>query len=325
MYLLVYVDDIILISSSAAAAGRLVAALSGDFAVKDLGALHFFLGLEVSRSSTGLTLTHKKYSLDLLHRVGMLKCKHAITPMSATDRLSALDGDLLSPDDATEYRSLVGGLQYLTITRPDVCYAINRVCQYLHVPRTSHWSAVKHILRYICFTASYGLLLQPAPSYEISAFSDADWAGCPDDRRSTGGYAVFLGPNLIAWNARKQATVSRISTEAEYKVVADATAEIIWVQSLLRELRVPSAHSPVLWCDNIGATYLSSNPVFHARTKHIEVDYHFVRERVAQKLLSIKFISSKDQLADIFTKPLPQSQFVGCRRNLNLLCTSGHS
>jgi histone deacetylase 1/2 len=229
MYLLVYVDDIILISSSDAAADRLVAALSGDFAVKDLGALHFFLGLEVSRSSAGLTLTQKKYSLDLLRRAGMLKCKPASTPMSAIDRLSALDGDPLSSDDATEYRSLVGGLQYLTITRPNVSYAVNRVCQYLHAPRTSHWSAVKRILRYICLTASYGLLLQPAPSYEISAFSDADWAGCPDDRRSTGGHAVFLGPNLIAWNARKQATVSHSNTEAEYKAVADATAEIIWV------------------------------------------------------------------------------------------------
>ena len=325
MYLLVYVDDIILISSTAAAADRLVIALRDDFAVKDLGALHFFLGLEVSRSSAGLTLTQKKYSLDLLRRAGMLKCKPVFTPMSATDRLSALDGDSLSADDATEYRSIVGGLQYLTITRPDISYAVNRVCQFLHAPRTSHWSAVKRILRYVSSTAAYGLHLQPAPSYELSAFSDADWAGCPDDRRSTGGYAVFLGPNLIAWNARKQATVSRSSTEAEYKAVADATAEIIWVQSLLRELRVPQARPPVLWCDNIGAIYLSSNPVFHARTKHIEVDYHFVRERVAQKLLCIKFISSKDQLADIFTKPLPQPQFVGCRRNLNLLCTSGHS
>ncbi|SPT18802.1 unnamed protein product [Triticum aestivum] len=226
MYLLVYVDDIILISSSDAAVDRLVTALSGDFAVKDLGALHYFLGLEVSRSSAGLTLTQRKYSLDLLRHAGMLKCKHAITPMSATDRLSALDGDPLTPADATEYRSLVGGLQYFTITRPDVSYEVNRVCQYLHAPRTSHWSAVKRILRYICLTASYGLLLQPAPSCELSAFSDADWAGSPDDRRSTGGYAVFFGPNLIAWNARKQATLSRNSTEAKYKAVVDATVEI---------------------------------------------------------------------------------------------------
>ena len=229
MYLLVYVDDIILISSSDAAADRLISSLSGDFAVKDLGTLHYFLGLEVSRSPAGLTLTQHKYSMDLLRKAGMLQCKHAMPPMSATDRLSAFDGDPLTSDDSTEYRSIVGGLQYLTITRPDISYAVNRVCQFLHAPRTTHWSAVKRILRYVRLTAAYGLLLQPAPSFALSAFSDADWAGNPDDRRSTGGHTVFFGPNLIAWAARKQATVSRSSTEAEYKAVANATAEIIWV------------------------------------------------------------------------------------------------
>jgi hypothetical protein len=140
---------------------------------------------------------------------------------------------------------------------------------------------VKHILRYICLTASYGLHLQPTPSCDLSAFSDADWAGSPDDMRSTGSYAIFFGPNLITWNARKQATVSRSSTEAKYKAVANTTAEIIWVQTLLRELGISQAQSSVLWCDNIGGAYLSSNPVCHARTKHIEVDYHFVRKCVA--------------------------------------------
>ncbi|KAK1618915.1 hypothetical protein QYE76_024432 [Lolium multiflorum] len=319
MYLLVYVDDIILVSSSATATDRLVASLGATFAVKDLGKLHYFLGLEVTHDDTGLSLTQKKYSQDLLRRAGMLDSKPAMTPMSTVDVLTAADGVLLSSEDATEYRSVVGGLQYLTITRPDISYAVNRVCQYLHSPRDPHWAAVKRILRYIRHTPSYGLRLRSAPSALLSAFSDADWAGSPDDRRSTGGYAVFFGPNLIAWSARKQATVSRSSTEPEYKAVANATAEIIWVQSLLRELRIPQARAPVLWCDNIGATYLSSNPVFHARTKHIEVDYHFVRERVARKLLQIRFISSKDQLADIFTKPLSLPLFQGCRRNLNLL------
>lgn len=182
MYLLVYVDDIILISSSVTVADRLLSALSGHFAVKDLGALHYFLGLEVSWSPAGLTLTQYKYSLDLLRRAGMLQCKHATTPMSATDWLSALDGALLPLDDATEYRNIVGGLQYLTITRPDISYAVNRVCQYLHAPRTSHWSAMKRILRYLSHTVSYGLHLRSTSSSALSAFSDADWAGSLDDR-----------------------------------------------------------------------------------------------------------------------------------------------
>jgi histone deacetylase 1/2 len=239
--------------------------------------------------------------------------------MAASDRLSAFDGDVLSAEEATKYRSIVGGLQYLTITRPDLSFVVNKVYQYLHEPRSSHWSAVKRILRYVRHTLDGGLRFRSSSSTLLSAFSDADWAGSADDRRSTGGYAIFYGGNLIAWSARKQATVSRSSTESEYKALGNATAELIWVQSLLRELRIPQPCSPVLWCDNLGATYLSSNPVFHARTKHIEVDFHFVRERVSRKQLQIRFISSKDQIADIFTKPLPLPLYEHCKRNLNLV------
>jgi histone deacetylase 1/2 len=321
MYLLVYVDDIILVSSSSTAASRLVQNLRSEFAIKDLGPLSYFLGIEVSKLSDGLVLTQKKYALDLLRRAGMLQCHSVLTPMTVAEKLNSTDGLPLSTDDATKYRSIVGGLQYLLHTRPDLSFAINKVCQFLHAPRSTHWSAVKRILRYVSSTVSRGLHIRSSSSSLLSAFSDADWAGSSDDRRSTGGYAIFYGPNLIAWSARKQATVSRSSTESEYKALANATAELIWVQSLLRQLGVSQQRPPVLWCDNIGATYLSPNPVFHARTKHIEVDHHFVRERVAQKQLQIKFISSKDQLADIFTKPLPLPLFDACRRNLNLLDT----
>jgi histone deacetylase 1/2 len=248
----------------------------------------------------------------------MLQCTTAPTPLSSSETLSLVQGDPLGPEDSTQYRSIVGALQYLTLTRPDISFSVNKVCQFLHAPTTSHWSAVKRILRYIRGTLKVGLTFRRSSSLLLSAFSDADWAGCPDYRKSTGGFAVFVGPNLISWSARKQATVSRSSTEAEYKAIADATTELIWVEALLKELGIKLRQRPCLWCDNLGATYLSANPVFHARTKHIEIDFHFVRERVANKMLDVRFISSKDQLADGFTKALPIKLLDAFRTNLNL-------
>lgn len=305
-------------SSCNAVVDKLLGKLRDDFALKDLGSLHYFLGIEVSSCGDGLLLTQTKYAQELIQKAGLQDCKPMPTPLSISDKLVAGQGELLDSATATRYRSLVGGLQYLTLTRPDLAFAVNKVCQYLHAPTSAHYTAVKRILRYVSGSLGYGLKLVRSCSNIISAFSDADWAGCSDDRRSTGGFAVFLGSNLISWSARKQATVSRSSTEAEYKALANATAEVIWIQSLLTELGISRPKAPILWCDNIGATYLSSNPVFHARTKHIEVDYHFVRERVAQKLLDIRIISSNDQVADGFTKPRVVNRLLEFRHNLNL-------
>jgi histone deacetylase 1/2 len=318
MCIIVYVDDIIVASSSDAATTALLRKLNHDFALKVLGDLHFFLGLQVKRILNGIVLTQEKYALDLLKKVGMLQCTTCTTPLSVTEQLSLTDGDLLGTEDSTRYRSIVGALQYLTLTRPDLAFSVNKVCQYLHAPTTVHWTEVKRILRYIRGTVKVGLTFQRSRSPLLSAFSDADWAGSLDDRRSTGGFAIFVGPNLVSWSARKQDTVSRSSTEAEYKALANATTEMIWVEKLLDELGVRLKSKPCLWCDNLGANYLSANPVFHARTKHIEIDFHFVRERVAKNLLAIKFISSKDQVADGFTKALPVKKLEEFKRNLNL-------
>jgi histone deacetylase 1/2 len=151
--------------------------------------------------------------MDILEKVGTQECKSAPTPLSSSDPLSLVSGDPLGPEDSTKYRSIVGALQYLTLTRPDLSFSVNKVCQFLHAPTTVHWTAVKRILRYVRDTVGLGITFQPSSSTLLSAFSDTDWAGCLDDRRSTGGFAVFIGSNLISWSSRKQATFSRSSTE----------------------------------------------------------------------------------------------------------------
>lgn len=248
----------------------------------------------------------------------MLNCKPTNTPMSTTEKLPAHGGIPLGPKDSTLYKSIIGVLRYLTLTRPDISFTINKIYQYLHAPTSEHWIAVKRVLRYLKYTLHLGLKMSKSKSALVSGFSDTDWARCVDDRRSTRGFAIFLGSNLISWSARKQATMSRSSTEAEYKAMANATTEIIWVQSLLQELGIRSPPFARLWCDNLGATYLSANRVFHARTKYIEIDYHFVKERVAQKLLDVQFISTQDQVADRFTKALTIRKLEEFRNNLNL-------
>jgi histone deacetylase 1/2 len=292
--------------------------LKKDFPLKDLGELNYFLGIDVRKDKEGIVLAQEKYTREILARVGMLKCKSSVTPLSASEKLSKYEGDVLNPSDSTKYRSVVGGLQYLTLIGPDLAFAVDKVCQFLHAPTSVHWSAVKRILRYIAFTLDVGLRIRKTSSTLVNAFSDADWAGSIDDRRSTRGFAVYLGSNLISWSARKQATVSRSSTEVEYKTMANATAEVIWAESLLTELGVKFRRPSRLQCDNLGATYLSANHVFHARAKHIEIDFHFVRERVAKKLLEVRFIASNDQVADGFTKALPTHKLEVFRSNLNL-------
>jgi hypothetical protein len=316
IFVLIYVDDIIITSSHQAAIPRLIADLQLSFAIKDLGPLHFFVGVEAIWTKDALHLSQQRYIHDLLTKTNMMLAKPISSPMSASSPLSKFDGSTIAYPSL--YHSTVGSLQYLSITRPDLSFVVNKVSQFMQEPRDTHWIAVKRILRYLKFTSDHVFSIYRSSSHSLIAYLDSNWAGCPDDRRSTSAYYTFLERNLLSWNSKKLPTVSRSSTESEYKALANASAELVWFQALLYELGQHFQRPPILHCDNIRATYLSSNPMFHARTKHIAIDYHFVLDLVAAKELQIQFISGKDQIADILTKPLVSQKFLVLKSNLNV-------
>jgi hypothetical protein len=247
-YLLLYVDDIILTASSTGLRQRIVSALQQEFAMKDLSELHHFLGMHVHHCGDGLLLSQEQYMLEILDRAGMPECKPCSTPVDTNPKVSATDGAPVA--DASDFRSLAGALQCLTFTMPDIAYAVQQVCLHMHDPREPHLAALKCILRYICGTLQFGLLLRLSSCSDLVVYTDADWAGCPDTCKSTLGYAVFLGDNLISWSSKRQTTVSRSSAEAEYRAVTNGVAEATWLRQLLQELCAPLHRATLVYCDN---------------------------------------------------------------------------
>ncbi|RVX05223.1 Retrovirus-related Pol polyprotein from transposon RE1 [Vitis vinifera] len=264
IYLVVYVDDIVITGSDQNDIQNLKQHLFTHFQTKDLGKLKYFLGIEIAQSSSGVVLSQRKYALDILEETGMLDCKPVDTPMDPNVKLIPGQGEPLG--DPGRYRRLVGKLNYLTITRPNISFPVSVVSQFLQSPCDSHWDAVIRILRYIKSTPGQG--------------------------------------NLISWKSKKQDVVTRSSAEAEYRAMCLATCELIWLKHLLRELRFGKDEQMKLICDNQAALHIASNPVFYERTKHIEVDCHFIREKIASGCVVTSFVNSNDQLADIFTKSL---------------------
>ncbi|KAI3787777.1 hypothetical protein L2E82_00197 [Cichorium intybus] len=315
-FILLYVDDILLITSSDTLRTTIMRQLAQEFAMKDLGRLSHFLGISVTHNPDGLFLSQQKYASDIIERAGLSSCKPAQTPVDVNGKLSATEGDPM--DNPTLYRSLAGALQYLTFTRPDITYAVQQVCMFMHAPRTPHFNALKRILRYVQGTLSFGLHMTRPTSLSLIGYTDADWAGCPDTRRSTSGYCLYLGDNLISWSSKRQTTISRSSAEAEYRGVANIVSELCWVRNLLLELHHPPLKASIVYCDNVSAIYLSGNPIQHQRTKHVEIDIHFVREKVRQGQVRVLHVSSRFQIADIFTKGLPRVLFEDFRSSLNL-------
>ncbi|KAJ8759694.1 hypothetical protein K2173_009795 [Erythroxylum novogranatense] len=271
----------LLIGSSTELVNSFIQTLSREISMKDFGPVHHFLGVEISPTSKGLHLSQSHYALTILERSNMVDCKPIPTP---------LDVKLKLPKPTTPF---VDPIFYRGI--------------FMHTPTVVHMKLVHRILRYLKGTLSTDLHLTSQTTLTQSAFSDADWASCQTTRRSTTGYCTFLGSNIISWCAKKQHTISRSSTETEYHAMTNIVAELTWLTYILSDLHIPLSSSPTLYCDNISALYMTINPVFHARSKHIELDYHFVRERVALGLLVTKYIPFTHQVADLFTKSVTKA------------------
>ncbi|KAK6160670.1 hypothetical protein DH2020_004051 [Rehmannia glutinosa] len=302
-----YVDDMIITGSDVDGIALLKSKLSSLFEMKDLGSLRYFLGIEVSWSPKGYLLSQSKYTTDILERARITDTRTVDSPIEVNVRYSSSDGTLLA--DPTLYRTIVGSLVYLTITRPDIAYAVHIVSQFVTSPTTVHWAAVLRILRYLRGTIFQSLLFSSTSSLELRAFSDADWASDPVDRKSTTGFCVFLGDSLISWKSKKQTVVSRSSTEAEYRAMASTTTEIVWLRWLLADMGVFLRHPTPMYCDNRSAIQIAHNSVFHERTKHIEIDCHLTRHHLQHGTITLPFVTSSSQIADFFTKAHPLSRF----------------
>ncbi|GKD27629.1 ribonuclease H-like domain-containing protein [Tanacetum coccineum] len=286
-----------------------------EFAMTDLGSLNYFLGISAQRSSSGMFLSHSKFAEEILERAHMQNYNTCKTPVDTESKLGS-DGDPIS--DPVLYRSLAGALQYLTFTRPDLSYVVQQVCLYMHDPRDPHFTALKRILYYVCGTLDYGLQLHVLSTTQLTTYTDDDWAGCPVTCQSTSGYCVFLGNNLLSWSVKRQVTLSHSSAEAEYHGVANVVAETAWIRNLLCELHTPLFTTTLVYCDNVSAVYMSVNPVQHQRTKHIEINIHFVRDFVAKGEVRVLHVPSRFPYTDIFTKGLPAALFLEFRSSLNV-------
>ncbi|XP_019087375.1 PREDICTED: uncharacterized protein LOC109127260 [Camelina sativa] len=265
--------------------------------MKDLGPPKYFLGIEFETHPNGMFLHQTAYASDILHQAAMSNCNSMPTPLP--QQLTQLNLELFA--EPTYFRSLAGKIQYLTITRPDIQFAVNFVCQCMHAPTVLDFGLLKCILRYLKGTINMALHIRRDTNISLSAYCDSDWGGCKTTRRSTSGFCTLLGPNLISWSAKRQQTMSNSSTEAEYRALTTAAQELTWLSFLLRDLGIYQSHPTLLQCDNLSAVYLSANPALHNRSKSFDINYHYIREQVAIGLIETRHIPATLMLADIFT------------------------
>ncbi|XP_070049858.1 uncharacterized mitochondrial protein AtMg00810-like [Nicotiana tomentosiformis] len=302
VFVAVYVDDVILTGTNLEEIKALKTYLHNQFKIKDLGKLHYFLGLEMLYKDDGVLISQRKFTTDLLKEYDCLGYSAVSSPLYSSTKLRAEEGTLLS--DPSYYRKLVGKLNFLTNTRLDIAYSIQHLSQFMQAPRKTHLKDAIHVLRYLKNDLTLGIFLSNDPSYKVTTYCDSDWAACPDSRRSVSGYLVLFGGSPISWKSKKQTTVSLSSAEAEYRSLRKVVGELVWVQRLLEELTVPCTNHIQVFCDSQAVVHIARNHVFYERTKHIKVDWHFMQDKLHDGLITLNHISTHDQLADILAKAL---------------------
>ena len=315
----VYVNDLIISGPDVKGIRVFKSEMKKKFSMSDLGLLSYYLGIEVKQDANGITLCQSSYAAKILESAGMSNCNSCETPMECRLKLRKFkEGEPMNP---TEYRSIIGSLRYIINTRPDLAYVIGVVSRYMEAPGKEHWAAVKHILRYLKGTLGYGCKYDKGAKLKpiLVGYSDSDFAGDVEDRKSTTGIGYFLGSSLVTWASQKQRIVALSSCEAEYVAVAAAACQGIWLNRLIADMLGTKEMTVKLLMDNMSAIALSKNPVHHDRSKHIDTRYHFLRECIEEGKVEVDHVGTEEQLADLFTKALGRVKFVEQRSALGVV------
>jgi hypothetical protein len=319
VYLLVYVDDILIASKDMGSVEHAKKVMSSSFDVRDLGEARFFLGMEIVRDRAAgvIKLSQTKSIMDAVTRFGVGEAKVTRTPLSVSTQLTKTGS---KPVDKTQvpYMELVGTLLYLaSCTRPDISQAVGALSRYMAQPTEQHWKAAKGVLRYLSGTTTVGIVFSKSGS-SLVGYCDSDYAGDVDSRRSTTGYVFTLMGGAISWSSKLQSTVAASTAEAEYMSAASAVKEALWLRKLLSDFELMSSEPLLLYCDSQAALKLLVNPIVSVRSKHIDVLHHFARERVARKEVKFEYLSTDLMIADCLTKAVPEHKFLMCCQGMGL-------
>ncbi|KAM1556843.1 hypothetical protein PS2_040150 [Malus domestica] len=311
-----YVDDLIFTGNDKMMFEQFKKSMMVEFDMTDLGKMRYFLGIEVIQGSEGIFISQRKYAQEILERFNMDQCNPVLNPIVPGLKLTKDEGGI--EVDGTVYKQMVGSLMYLTATRPDLMFVVSLISRYMERPTEVHMQAVKRVLRYIKGTTDLGILYKEGGTEEVIGYTDSDYAGDQDDRKSTSGYVFIISSGAVSWSSKKQPVVTLSTTEAEFIAAASGACQVIWLRRILKSLNQEQNGPTLVYCDNVSTIKLSRNPVMHGRSKHIDVRFHFLRDLVKGRDLELVQCSTLEQIADIFTKPLKGDAFLKLRELLGV-------